>query len=80
MVFIEGINNIVFIEDFHRRQVIGSIHVTITIHTLESQNLDGVEDGTQDAKLSITKIFCMNLIKTLKLSNENDFFIVLHRL
>ena len=61
-----------FIEGFHRRQVIVSIHVTSSTQKVESQNMDGIEDGTHDAIISIPQTFCMNL----KVSNDNDFSIL----
>ena len=70
----------VFIESFHRRQVLVYIHGTNLIHKIESQNMDGVEDGTHDAILSIAQNSCINFIKYLKVSNDNDFSIVLDRL
>ena len=63
MVFIEGIKNMVFIEGRHRRQVIVSNHGTNVMHNVESQNMDGIEDGTHDVIISITHNSCMNLIK-----------------
>ena len=78
--FIEGINCIVFNEDIHRRKVIVSIHGTNIMHKVESKNMDGVEDGTHDAIFSITQSSCINLMKYLKVSNENDFSILLNRL
>ena len=62
MVFIEGITNMVFMEDFHRKQAIVSIHGTNLINKVESQNMDRVEDGTHNAISSITQNGCMNLI------------------
>ena len=70
----------VFIKGLHRWQVIVFIHGTNIIHKVESKNMDGVEDGTHDAIFSITQNSCINLIKYLKVSNENDFSILLNRL
>ena len=80
MFFIEGSKKMVLIKGFHRRQVIVSIHGTNIMHKVESQSMDGVEDGTHDALFSITQNSCMNLIKYLKVSNESDFSILLNRL
>ena len=41
--------------------------------------MDGVEDGTRDEILSITKNSCRTLIKYLKVSSENDLSILLNR-
>ena len=67
----------VFIESFHRRQVIVSIHFINLIHKVESQNIDRVENGTHDAIISITQNSCINVVKHLKASNENNFSIVI---
>ena len=69
----------VFIEGCHQKLVIVSIHDVDLIHKKESQNMNGVEDNTHDAIILITQNSCLNLIKHLKVSNENDFFILLHR-
>ena len=47
------------------------------IHKVESQNMDGVEYGTQDAVISITQNSCINVIKYVKVSNENNSSIVI---
>ena len=41
--------------------------------------MDGVEDGTRDEILSITKNSCRTLIKYSKVSSENDLSILLNR-
>ena len=42
--------------------------------------MDGVEDGMHNAIMSITQNCCMNLIKYLKVSNDNDFSVLRNRL
>ena len=69
----------VFIEGCHQKQVIVSIHGVNLIHKIGSQSMNGVEDDTHDAISLITQNSCWNLITHLKVSNENDFSIVLHR-
>ena len=46
---------------------------------IESQNMNGVKDDTHDAIILIAQNSCLSLIKHLKVSNENNVSIVLHR-
>ena len=42
--------------------------------------MDGVEDGMHNAIMSITQNCCMNLMKYLKVSNDDDFSVLRNRL